>query len=135
MITEEEFNALRQGDVVIFHTRKRGSYMRTVIEGPGDSGRKSQAITIPKICRSWTRRATTVYFYHEIKNRASVANCKNKHLINTFEHERLLKQGLNPRREMVREIQEVANSNRWKIAHGFLPTVCNFKIKPISKVS
>lgn len=135
MITLEQFMALKQGDVVVFHTKKSGSYMRTVITGPADSGYNSKAITIPKICRSWTRRATTIYFWHEIKDRATIAPCKNKHLINTFEHERLLKQGLNPRRELVREFQEVASSNKWKAEHGFQPRVCQFKIKRISKVS
>lgn len=132
MITREEFLRLKQGDVLLVRTPKGRMYTRTILQGPADEAdpHHGDAVYLPKLCRSWTRRAYTVYFWNELKDRAEVTGLKSKHLINTFEHERLLRQGLNPRREMVREIQERADT-----AKRLNRPMCRFQIKPISKVS
>lgn len=132
MIAREEFLRLKQGDVLLIRTKKGRMYTRTILQGPADKADPphGDAVHLPKLCRSWTGRAYTVYFWHELKERATVTGLKSKHLINTFEHERLLNQGLNPRRELVREIQEQADT-----ARRLNRPMCHFQIKPISKVS
>lgn len=114
------------------------SHIRTVLQGPADSPYPwCKAVMLPKLCRSWTRRAYTTKFFTELRDTAEVVpNSKNAHLLNTMEHERLLKQGLNPRKELVREFEEqAATIKRRSVRETGIFRACQFKIKRISKVS
>lgn len=142
MITEEEWMTLKQGDILAIETKKKGSYLRTILEGPADSPLPwARAITIPKIRRSWTGRPYTMYFHHEMKDRATKLKTTNAHLINTYEHECLLKQGINPRKALVKEVREQREDLKRRAefeerCYGSKPfRPCRFQIKRISKVS
>jgi hypothetical protein len=98
-IEQDTFLALKPGDVVLW-----GGYcLRTVIEG---ATWPSGAIVISKLRNSWTGRAYTVCFYHDVKTKIIATGKRVRTVVSKVELARLEYLGFNVRRELVRELRE-----------------------------
>lgn len=101
MITKEEFNQLKGGDIIIW----KGIYMRTILCGPLDKPDQGKAVEFSIRRRSWTNRAKTVYFWNDIKHWITIPHKKAKGLIMKSEVEVLKSIGFDPRKELASEIK------------------------------
>lgn len=100
-ITRDQFNALGQGDIVLW----RKSHFRTVLDGPRDKpGQRS--VSFPILNRSWTGRITTCYDWSAAKSLIAYTGKRTRQLFNLRELERLASSGFDIPERIKYEMRE-----------------------------
>lgn len=105
-ITKEQFNELKQGDVIWWRSGKDW-YARTVIRGPANSVTKGAFVQFPKWKRGRYPRTLATYDYNGVKYKISVSQCKPvKTIVSRAEYQQLQDMGFDVKKEFKREKAE-----------------------------
>lgn len=115
MITREDFMKLKAGDVLIWHPNPNNPYFRTVAEGPADSGKAG--IYLPIRSRSWTGKSYTCKMWNDIKNICTPSTIRRDAVYDESELDRVLRLGLNPKKDLLHCMGENKRLSGWPIFH------------------
>lgn len=115
VLTKKQYLALKEGDTVLW----RNKFLRTVVSAPKHP---SGGIRFTIRRHSWTGRASTTYFYNDIKDKIK-PHGKTKLAILKSEVEVLTYLGWNVRQELKKELEEhkaLCQRTGRKLCRGFL---------------
>lgn len=122
MISYFDFMSLGAGDLVLWVP---GGYYRSVLDGPRDHGEKPvrvrkkfvrdvyESVTFPIRQRSWTGSPTTMYGYHDIRDKIRAVPKGSRRLMTPEEADRLERCGWDPEEDAKHRVAiEMAHAQR-----------------------